>query len=76
MRDKLKEHRDQSRSKSIERVQDKYSQPKSSRKGYNDVVEDPRDHTYLSKLGEVNREALSQISPSKEYYSKKSQISP
>jgi len=64
--DKYKQRREESLSKSREKSFDVYAKDKESvppsalstkRNGYHARVENPKDHTFLSRIGETNREA-------------------
>jgi len=66
--DKLKQRREESLSKSRERSFDLYAKDSlpvsgaaTKRTGYHARVENPRDHTFLSRIGETNREAMEVI---------------
>jgi hypothetical protein len=64
--EKHHKRKEESQSKSVERSYDKFSRPaqeslpisgSKSKPGYYDNVEDPTEHSFLSRLGENNREA-------------------
>jgi hypothetical protein len=80
--DKLNQRAVESQSRSIERSYERYQQPGAGgasasgtadkdRRGYYDQVEDPAEHSFLSRLGENNREVISILhhaNPPKSYF--------